>query len=98
MNIAWDSNPSFAKLGQSEDNVPIPEGLHIEFLPPDSPELQPAECLWSLSWSLSDEPLVNRKLESLAELEETLARRWVTLSAMPEVIRQHTLFHWWKEG
>jgi hypothetical protein len=75
-------------IGQREDNVPIPEGLHVEFLPPDSPELQPAERLWSLS----DEPLVNRKFESLAELEETLARRWVTLSAMPEVSRLHPFF------
>src|SRR5262249_13950980 len=27
----------------------IPEGLHLLFLPPYSPELQPAEHLWSLS-------------------------------------------------
>lgn len=72
--------------------VEIPEGIHIEFLPPYSPELQPAERLWQLS----DEPLVNRKFETLEELEETLAKRCVTLSSMPEVIRQHTLFHWWK--
>ncbi|GAB4335569.1 MAG: hypothetical protein OHK0047_24820 [Leptolyngbyaceae cyanobacterium] len=47
-------------------------------------------------WQLSDEPLVNRKFETLEELEEPLAIRCVTLSAMPEVIRQHILFHWWK--
>lgn len=74
--------------------VEIPEGIHFEFLPPYSPELQPSERLWSLS----DEPLVNRTFETLDELEETLARRYITLSAMPEVIREHTLFHWWKGG
>lgn len=73
--------------------VVVPEGIHLEFLPPYSPELQPAEHLWKLS----DEPLVNRKFETLDALEDTLATRCVTLSAMPEVIRQHTLFHWWKE-
>lgn len=74
--------------------VVVPAGIYLEFLPPYSPELQPAEHLWQLS----DEPLVNRKFESLDALEETLASRCNILSAMPEVIRQHTLFHWWKEA
>jgi hypothetical protein len=46
-----------------------------------------------LPWQLSDERLVNRKFESLDALEETLASRCNILSAMPEVIRQHILFH-----
>src|SRR5215217_418937 len=37
------------------DDVVLPDGLHVVFLPPYSPELQPAEHLWSLS----DEALVN---------------------------------------
>jgi hypothetical protein len=74
------------------EHVVVPEGIHLEFLPPYSPELQPAEHLWQLS----DEPLVNRTFEDLDSLEEALATRCLTLSAMPEVIRQHTLFHWWK--
>ncbi|MBD3880749.1 hypothetical protein IFO70_03165 [Phormidium tenue FACHB-886] len=49
-------------------------------------------------WQLSDEPLVNRKFESLDALEETLATRYVVLSTMLEVIRQQTLFHGWKEA
>src|SRR5262249_13205768 len=32
----------------------VPEGLHLVFLPPSSPELQPAEHVWPFS----DEPLV----------------------------------------
>ncbi len=73
--------------------VVVPPGLHLEFLPPYSPELQPAERLWQLS----DEPLVNRKFENLDALEATLVSRCNTLAATPEVIRQHTLFHWWRE-
>lgn len=75
-------------------HLEIPEGIHLEFLPPYSPELQPAEHLWQLS----DEPLVNRNFQTIDELEETLATRCLTLSAMPEIIRQHTLFHWWKDA
>jgi hypothetical protein len=49
--------------------VVVPEGIHLEFLPPYSPELQPAGRLWKLS----DEPLVNRKFATLDALEDTLA-------------------------
>lgn len=75
------------------ERVVLPEGIHLEFLPPYSPELQPAEHLWQLS----DEPLVNRKFEDLDALEAVLATRCCTLAAMPDMIRQHTLFHWWSE-
>ncbi len=34
----------------------LPLGLHLEFLPPYSPELQPAERIWPIV----DEPLANR--------------------------------------
>jgi hypothetical protein len=76
------------------ERVVIPEGVHLEFLPPYSPELQPAEHLWQLS----DEPLANRKFEDLDALEAVLVSRCCTLAAMPDVIRQHTLFHWWSES
>lgn len=45
------------------DKVILREGMHLLFLPPDSPELQPAERLWELV----DEPLVNRSFETLDE-------------------------------
>ena len=72
--------------------VVLPPGIHLEFLPPYSPELQPAERLWQLT----DEPLVNRSFDDLDALEDKLAERCVTLSTMPDLIRQHTLFHWWE--
>ena len=73
------------------ERVVVPAGIHLEFLPPYSPELQPAERLWQLA----DEPLVNRHFETLDELEAVLAQRCCTLSAMPEVVRGRTHFHWW---
>lgn len=68
-----------------------PEGLSLIFLPPYSPELQPSERLWPLV----DEPLANRAFASLKEVEAVLEDRCVRLTDMPDVIRAHTLFHWW---
>lgn len=73
------------------EEVEVPEGLTLVFLPPYSPELQPAEHLWELT----DEPLANRCFSSLAELEETLARRCRLLTTQPERIRSTTLFPRW---
>ena len=69
----------------------IPEGIHLEILPPYSPELQPAERLWRLA----DEPLVNRCFESLDQLEDVLEERCLTLASMTEDIRALTNYHWW---
>jgi len=69
----------------------ITEGLELEFLPPYSPELQPAERLWSPL----DEPIVNRCFETIEMMEEILAERCRVLSAtMAEQIRKLTQFHW----
>jgi hypothetical protein len=46
------------------EGLAIPDGISLVFLPPYSPELQPAERLWSLG----DEPVVNRHVASLDEL------------------------------
>ena len=67
----------------------IPDGIGLVFLPPYSPELQPAEHLWPLV----DEPVVNRHFATLADLEAVIAERCRRLSA--ETIRPHTDFHWW---
>jgi hypothetical protein len=69
----------------------VPQGIHLVFLPPYSPELQPAEHLWQFS----DAPLANRHFTALAALEETLAIRCDALQQRPEVIRSATYFHWW---
>jgi transposase len=48
--------------------VEVPEGIHLEFLPPGSPELQPAERLWPLS----NEALAKGLFEEIEEVEQTL--------------------------
>ncbi len=42
-------------------NLELPEGLHLTLLPSHSPELQPAERLWTLV----DEPIANQSFETL---------------------------------
>jgi transposase len=71
------------------EGLAVPEGISLVFLPPYSPELQPAEHLWPLV----DEPVVNRHFATLAELEAVVAERCRRLDT--ETIKPHTDFHWW---
>ncbi len=47
-NAGWHTQP----------NLSVPEGVRLVYLPPYTPELQPAETLWPLV----DEPVVNRSI------------------------------------
>lgn len=76
--------------GISCKKVTIPSGIRIEFLPAYSPELQPAERLWTLV----DEPLVNEHFETIDEVEELLVKRCNLLREMKEEIRNLTNYHW----
>jgi hypothetical protein len=71
------------------EGLAIPDGISLVFLPPYSPELQPAEHLWPLV----DEPIANRHLVSLDELSTTSAERCRQFDAA--FLRPHTDFHWW---
>jgi transposase len=69
----------------------VPEGVELMFLPPYSPQIQPAERLWPLT----NEPIVNEYFETLEELDEVLAERCRILADDPDQIKAHTLFEWW---
>jgi transposase len=71
------------------EGLAVPDGISLVFLPPYSPELQPAERLWALV----DEPIVNRHVASLAGLDAIIAERCRRLDAAS--IKPHTNFHWW---
>ena len=70
----------------------VPEGLHLVYLPPHSPELQPAERLWPLC----NEGLANKLFATIEALEETLAR-WLRQLA-DEAVRGLTDYHWWPQA
>jgi transposase len=80
-NAGWHISP----------RVERPPGLSLRFLPPYSPELQPAEHLWQLT----DAPLVNRCLASLDDLEQVLIDRCCWLEQHPALVRSATCFDWW---
>lgn len=69
----------------------VPEHVHLLFLPPYSPELQPAEHLWPLT----NTALINRHFADLDALEDAQARRCVALQRRRDLIRSTTRFHWW---
>lgn len=76
--------PTSAKL-------PLPAGIDLVFLPASSPELAPAERLWSLV----DAPVVNPSFASLDDLEAVLVPRCQTLTQQRSRIKSLTRYHWW---
>jgi transposase len=77
----------------TSEQVEIPEGIHLAFLPSHSPELQPAERLWTLT----NEPIANRSFERLDEVEEVLIKRCRQIIDQPDFVRGLTNFSWWSE-
>ena len=75
----------------TQPGLEVPEGIQLIYLPPYTPELQPAEHLWALV----DEPVVNRHLETLDALDDVVADRCRTLAQDRDLIAAHTTFHWW---
>jgi transposase len=69
----------------------VPEHVHLLFLPPYSPELQPAEHLWPLTNAV----LVNQHFASIEDLEDAQLARCTALQRQPDRIRSTTQFSWW---
>ncbi|KIX84464.1 transposase [Thermus filiformis] len=70
------------------------EGVGLVFLPPYSPELQPVERVWPLV----DAAVANGRVRDEKDLWERVAERCAYLQTRPDLIRDHTLFHWWPGG
>lgn len=73
------------------DALTLPPGLHLAFLPPYSPELQPAERLWPLV----NEVVANQLFEHIVWLEDAIEDRCVQLMEAPEQVRALCDYHWW---
>jgi hypothetical protein len=69
----------------------VPPGIELAFLPPYTPELQPAEHLRPLA----NEAVANQHFATLKDLDAALSERCRTLTAMPAVIKAATHFGWW---
>ncbi len=77
----------------TSDQVKIPPGIHLEFLPSHSPELQPAERLFPLT----NEAIANQNFDSLAKVEERLIKRCCQIIDQPDFVRGLTNFYWWSQ-
>lgn len=73
------------------EELKVPAGLHLIFLPPYTPEWQPAEHLWEPA----DEAIVNVHFQDIDELESVLERRCKYLHTQTDYLRDLCLFHWW---
>ncbi|HET8634387.1 MAG TPA: IS630 family transposase [Gemmatimonadales bacterium] len=71
----------------------VPDGIDLHFLPPQSPELQPAER----GWPLVNEALANRAFADLDALQQALVDRCRTLLDDPATVAAHTHYSWWPD-
>ena len=69
----------------------VPPGIELAFLPPYTPELQPAEHLWPLA----NEAVANKHFATLKDLDAALGERCRTLAAAPDTSKAATRFAWW---
>lgn len=74
-------------------DVVVPEGVHLIFQPPYSPQVQPAERLWPLV----REVLANRDFKDINEHSEVTSRRCREITDQPEAVRRHCSLHWWPQ-
>jgi hypothetical protein len=69
----------------------IPSNVTLLYLPPYSPELNPAELLW---WQARDKKLANQAFDTIPILEEAVANAWLWLIENPDSLRSLCLFPW----
>jgi len=67
----------------------VPGNLRLIFLPPYTPELNPAEHLWPLLREVT----ANQAFANIDALETCLADRCVWLSQHPDIVSSSTSFH-----
>jgi len=74
-----------------EAGLAVPEGVRLVFQPAYTPEVQPAETLWTLV----DEPVVNKHIPTLEALDQIISMRCAALATEREKIKSQAGFHWW---
>ena len=72
------------------EKLDIPANIRLFPIPPHTPELQPAECVWPLA----KECVANRTFNSLDELESTIIPRCKYLIDNPDIVKGQAGFEW----
>lgn len=73
------------------DALQVPKNMQIEFLPPYSPELNPAEHLWD---DLREKDFANRAFSAMSAVEEALVRGLRRQEQNPVAMQRLTGFGW----
>ena len=68
----------------------VPQGIELFYLPPYTPELQPAERLWPLL----REAIANKVWTTLSALENAVEKRYQWLSKNRKKVQAHVGFQW----
>jgi transposase len=69
----------------------VPENIHFHFLPPYSPQLNPAEALWD---ELREKGFHNRVFLSLDAVEDRLVEQLATMERSPNRVKSITAWPW----
>ena len=84
--LVWDGAP-----GHRATESGLPPGITLARLPPYTPELNPAERLWSKV----KEAVANKNHQTLDELENKVVERCEQLNKEKERIKSMTRYYWW---
>jgi hypothetical protein len=72
-------------------DLAIPARMHLEFLPPYSPELNPAEPIWDY---VRENYTANHIFTTMGRVEARLCDAFQSLDVSPSLVRSMTLFDW----
>lgn len=73
------------------EELTVPQNMHLIFLPPYSPELNPVEHIWD---SIRENWFRNQVFESMDSVENQLIKALVALEKDPEMVRRMAGFPW----
>lgn len=74
-------------------DLQVPPNMHLELLPPYSPELNPVESVWDY---VREHYFANRVFSTIERVEARLCDAFRDLDAAPQLVRSITLFDWIK--
>jgi len=72
-------------------DLEVPARMHLEFVPPHSPELNPVEPIWDY---VREHYTGNHVFTTLGRVEGRLCHAFHALDATPTLVRSLTLFDW----
>lgn len=76
-------------------DVKVPENMCLRYIPPHSPELNPAEHIWD---EVSEKWIANRFYKNFESVEDRLCEALASLEQNPAKVKSMTAFPWILNG